>query len=99
VAVFGTKSAVRIKADPSAMAIRRISIDDLAAAIQGGTSYQGAGQLDGPDKTMLVQPQGQLETAEQYNNLIVAVRNGSPVHLRDVATAMNTVQDERINMR
>src|SRR6202035_5685778 len=84
VAVFRTKSAVRIKANPSALAIRKISIDDLAAAIQGGTSYTGAGQFDGKDKTILVQPQGQLETAEQYNKLIVAVRNGSPVYLKDV---------------
>src|SRR5829696_4489496 len=38
VLVFGTKSAVRIKADPSALAARKLSIDDLAAAIRGGTS-------------------------------------------------------------
>ena len=47
VAVFGTKSAIRIKADPAAMWARGISIDDLSAAIRGGTSYSGAGQLDG----------------------------------------------------
>ena len=45
--VFGTKSAIRIKADPAAMWARGISIDDLSAAIRGGTSYTGAGQLDG----------------------------------------------------
>ena len=41
VAVFGTKSAIRIKADPAAMWARGISIDDLSAAIRGGTSYSG----------------------------------------------------------
>ena len=85
VAIFGTKAAIRIKADPSAMANRGIGVDDLAAAIQGGTSYQGAGQLDGASRTLLVEPKGQLETAEQYNNLIVAWRNNAPVYLRDVA--------------
>jgi len=99
VAVFGTKSAIRIKCDPSAMASRGISVDDLAKAIKNGTSYIGAGQLDGPHKTFLLQPQGQLETAEQYNNLIVNPGARSPVYLKDVARAEETVQDERINMR
>ena len=48
VAVFGTKSAIRIKADPSAMWARGISIDDLAAAIRSGTSYSGAGPARRP---------------------------------------------------
>src|SRR5438105_6538937 len=54
--VFGSKSAVRIKADPSAMASRGISVDDLASAIKAGTSYTGAGQLDGPSGTTLLSP-------------------------------------------
>src|SRR5687768_8077999 len=45
--VYGTKSAIRIKADPSKMAARGITLDDLSSAIRAGTSYQGAGQFDG----------------------------------------------------
>jgi HAE1 family hydrophobic/amphiphilic exporter-1 len=99
VSVYGTPSAVRIKADPSAMAARNITVDDLAAAIKNGTSYTGAGQLDGKHRTFLLQPQGQLSNAEQYNQLIVGQNNGAPVYLKDVATALNSVQDERIDMR
>ena len=99
VAVYGTQSAVRIKADPSAMAIRNITLDDLTNAIKNGTSYTGAGQFDGPHRTFLLQPQGQLSTAEQYNHLIVGQSNGAPVYLKDVATAKQSVQDERIDMR
>ncbi len=99
VVVYGTKGAIRIKANPSAMAIRGIAIDELAAAIQAGTSYQGAGQFDGPDRTLLLQPHGQLDTAEQYDNLVVAWRNNAPVYLKDVAEAKDSIQDERINMR
>src|SRR5689334_24612356 len=54
VLVFGTKSAVRIKADPSALAARNLSIDDLAAAVRGGTSTTGAGQLDGPSMSEIL---------------------------------------------
>src|SRR6266550_1873344 len=99
VAVYGTQSAVRIKADPSAMAMRNISLEDLTTAIKNGTSYTGAGQFDGPHRTYLLQPQGQLSTAEQYEQLIVGQNGGAPVFLKDVATAKQTVQDERIDMR
>src|SRR5437764_1273090 len=81
------KSAIRIKADPSALAARGMTMDDLAAAIRTGTTYQGAGQFDGATRSFLLQPQGQLVSAEDYNNLILATRNGSPVYLKDVAAA------------
>ncbi len=97
--VYGTKSAIRIKADPAAMWARGISIDDLSTAIKNGTSYTGAGQLDSPSRTAILRPQGQLETADQYSNLIVGGTNNAPVYLRDVATVKESVQDERVNMR
>src|SRR3982075_2795179 len=62
--VFGTKSAVRIKVDPSKMWSRGISVDDLVAAVRNGTSYTGAGQLDGAGGTALLRPNGQLDNAK-----------------------------------
>jgi HAE1 family hydrophobic/amphiphilic exporter-1 len=97
--VFGTKAAIRIKADPSAMASRGISMDDLAAAVRAGTSTIGAGQVDSPGGSLLLRPQGQLDTAQSYRDLIVATRDGAAVYLRDVATVVDTVQDERLSMR
>jgi len=99
VQIYGTKAAIRIKADPSALAARGMTIEDLADAIRQGTSFQGAGQIDGSDRSFLLQPQGQLDTAEEYSNLIVGMKDQSPIYLRDVAAARDTVQDERINMR
>ncbi len=97
--VFGTKSAIRIKADPSALWARGLSFDDLSSAIKNGTSYTGAGQFDSKSGTLLLRPQGQLASAAAYNRLIVGSTNGAPVYLRDVATARESVQDERVNMR
>jgi hydrophobic/amphiphilic exporter-1 (mainly G- bacteria), HAE1 family len=99
VSVFGTKSAIRIKADPSAMWARGISIDDMSAAIKNGTSYTGAGQFDSESGTTLLRPQGQIDSAQGYSNLIVGSSNGAPVYLRDVAKVRESVQDERLNMR
>ena len=97
--VYGTKSAIRIKAEPSKMWARGISIDDLAGAIRNSTSYAGAGQFDGNSGTALLRPHGQLEQASDYSDVIVSNRNGAPVYLRDVAQVKDSVEDERINMR
>jgi HAE1 family hydrophobic/amphiphilic exporter-1 len=97
--VFGTKSAIRIKADPSAMWARDISVDDLSAAVKNGTSYTGAGQFDDKSGTTLLRPQGQLDNAQAYSDLIVGSTHGAPVYLRDVAEVRESVQDERLNMR
>ncbi|MFZ0750427.1 MAG: efflux RND transporter permease subunit, partial [Pyrinomonadaceae bacterium] len=99
VLVFGSKSAIRIKANPQAMWARGISIDDLNAAIKSGTSYAGAGQLDSATGTAILRPQGQLETPDQYRNLIIGGTADAPVYLRDVATVKESVQDERASMR
>ena len=99
VAIYGTQSAVRIKADPSKMAVRNITLEDLTNAIKNGTAYTGAGQFDGPHRTFLLQPQGQLMTADQYDGLIVGQSNGAPVHLKDVASSKDGLQNERIDMR
>ncbi len=99
VAIYGTQSAVRIKADPSKMAVRNITLEDLTNAIKNGTAYTGAGQFDGPNRTFLLQPQGQLMTADQYDGLIVGQNNGAPVHLKDVASSKDGLQNERIDMR
>src|SRR5882762_10420748 len=82
VQVFGTKSAIRIKANPDAMWARGISIDDLTVAIKNGTSYTGAGQFDGAAGTALLRPQGQLDGAQAYGDLIVSSKDGAPVYLR-----------------
>src|ERR1043166_8837143 len=97
--VYGTKVAIRIKANPAAMWARGISVDDLNNAIKNGTSYTGAGQLDSSSGTAILRPHGQLETAEQYANLIVGGTNNAPIYLRDVATVKDSEQDERVNMR
>jgi HAE1 family hydrophobic/amphiphilic exporter-1 len=99
VQVFGTRAAIRVKADPSALASRGLSIDDVAAAIRGATSTVGAGQVDGPAGSFLVRPRGQLDEAESYRRLIVSSSGGAPVRLGDVAEVVDSVQDERLSMR
>jgi HAE1 family hydrophobic/amphiphilic exporter-1 len=94
--IYGVQGAIRIKADPAALAARGLTMDDLANAIKAGTVYSGAGQFDGAHQTFVLQPNGQIDQAEGYRNLIVARnKDNSPVYLRDVAEAKQSVQDER----
>src|SRR5947199_2783010 len=96
--IYGVQGAIRIKADPSALAVRGLTMDDLSSAIKAGTVYSGAGQFDGAHRTFVLQPNGQIDKADGYRNLIVARNpNGSPVYLRDVSDVKQSVQDERIS--
>src|SRR5439155_18503867 len=68
------------------------------SAIKAGTVYAGAGQFDGAHRTFVLLPNGQIDQADGYRNLIVARnRDSSPVYLRDVADVYQSVQDERIS--
>src|SRR5213596_555483 len=96
--IYGVQGAIRIKADPAGLASRGLTMDDLASAIKAGTVYAGAGQFDGAHRTFVLQPNGQIDKAEGYRDLIVARNpNGPPLYLRDVADVRQSVQDERIS--
>jgi hydrophobic/amphiphilic exporter-1 (mainly G- bacteria), HAE1 family len=94
--IYGVQGAIRIKADPAALASRGLTMDDVANAIKAGTVYSGAGQFDGQHRSFVLQPNGQIDQAEGYRNLIVARnKDRSPVYLRDIAEVIQGVQDER----
>jgi HAE1 family hydrophobic/amphiphilic exporter-1 len=94
--IYGVQGAIRIKADPAALASRGLTMDDVANAIKAGTVYSGAGQFDGAHRTFVLQPNGQIDQADGYRNLIVARnKDRSPVYLRDIAEVKQGVQDER----
>lgn len=98
VQIFGVKRAIRIKVDPGALAARNMTFDDLGAAIRTGTAYSGAGQFDGVNRTITLRPNGQIDTAEGYGNLIVKQgATGAPVYLRDVAHVIDGVENERLS--
>ena len=98
VSVFGVKGAIRIKASPGALASRNLTLDDISAAIRSSTAYSGAGQLDGKTQSFVLRPNGQITDAEGYRKIIVARgKDNSPVYLKDVATVIDGVQDERLS--
>jgi HAE1 family hydrophobic/amphiphilic exporter-1 len=96
--IYGVKGAIRIKVDPGKLASRGMTFDELGAAVKAGTSYSGAGQFDGKTKSFTLRPQGQIDTAEGYRDLIIKRGGtGSPVYLRDVARVVDGVENERLS--
>ncbi|MBA3962402.1 MAG: efflux RND transporter permease subunit [Chthoniobacterales bacterium] len=98
VAIYGVKGAIRVKVDPGKLAARNLTFVDLATAIRANTAYSGAGQFDGKNMSFVLRPNGQVETAEGYRNMIVARGpKNSAIYLRDIARVIDGVQDERLS--
>uniref|UniRef100_UPI0040472E3C efflux RND transporter permease subunit n=1 Tax=Polynucleobacter sp. TaxID=2029855 RepID=UPI0040472E3C len=86
VLVYGQKRyAVRIQVNPSVLAAKNLTIDDVAKAINSANSNTPVGVLDGPRQLLTIYANEQLVKANDYANLVIAQRNGLPVRLKDVA--------------
>lgn len=90
------KFAVRAQVNPNALATRGIGIDEVTNAIRQGNVNLPAGALYGQFQSFMVQPNGQLMTASQYEPLIVAYRDGSPVRLKEVGKAVDSVENDKV---
>jgi HAE1 family hydrophobic/amphiphilic exporter-1 len=96
VQVFGAqKYAVRAQIDPRALAVHQIGIDDVENAIRNANVNLPTGTLYGHSTAYTVQATGQLLNANQYRNLIVAYRNGSPVRLDEVGRVFDSVENDK----
>src|ERR1700761_4324526 len=89
----GQKPAVRIQANPTALANYGLSLEDIRAAIGTTNVDQAKGNLNGPSQTYTIGANDQLPSSVAYNNVIVAYRNGSPVRLSDVANAVDSAEN------
>jgi HAE1 family hydrophobic/amphiphilic exporter-1 len=94
VSAFGSaKFAVRIQADPAALAARQIGIDKLTQAIAQANVNLATGALNGNTRSAIIHTGGQLHSAEEFNNQIISYQNGNPVRLKDVALAMDGLEN------
>jgi multidrug efflux pump len=81
----GQKPAIRVRANPTALASYGMSLEDLRTALGNANVDQAKGTLNGPRQQFTIQDNDQLLTSETYRPLIVAYKNGGPVRLSDVA--------------
>ena len=87
------KPAVRVEANPVALAGRRLSLEDVRSAIAVATLNAPKGTLTGPRQGYVIDNNDQLLSAATYRPVIVAWRNGSPVRLSDVADVVDGAEE------
>ena len=97
VQVFGQqKYAVRVQVDPSALAARGVSMNEVQQAVATSNVNQPTGTLYGKDRMFAVQATGQLYDAAAFKKIIVTYRNGSPVRLGEVGNVIDSVQSDKV---
>jgi multidrug efflux pump len=89
----GQKPAVRIQANPTALANYGLSLEDLRSALATANVDQAKGTLTGPHQAYTIGANDQLLTAADFNKVIIAYRSGSPVRLSDVAAAVDGAEN------
>ena len=94
--VGGQKPAVRIQANPTALSAYGLNLEDLRTALTQTSINQAKGNFDGPKQSYLIDGNDQLMSSQDYNNsVVVAYQNGAPVMLKDVAQAVDGVENTK----
>lgn len=99
VITYGSPYAVRVQLNPNTLANLGITVHDVTQAINNANPYLPTGQLNGSIQSPTLVSKGQLLTADKYNPLIVAYRNGSPVRIQDLGKAIDSLKDNKFDLR
>ncbi|HTS94587.1 MAG TPA: efflux RND transporter permease subunit [Stellaceae bacterium] len=97
VQVYGAqKFAVRVQANPEALAAEGIGLDDIMNAVAAANSSTPTGALDGPSQSFTLDTPLELSEAAPFRNLIVKYVNGAPVRLGEVANVIDSVENDKV---
>jgi multidrug efflux pump len=91
----GQKPAVRVQANPTALAALGLGMEDLRTAIAQANVNQAKGNFDGKRQAYTIGANDQILSSDQYRPLVIAYRNGAPVKLSDVADVVDGVENLR----
>ncbi|MFZ0734252.1 MAG: efflux RND transporter permease subunit [Candidatus Sulfotelmatobacter sp.] len=92
----GQKPAVRIQVNPTKLSSYGVSLEDVRTALTQTSVNAAKGNFDGPRQNYQIDSNDQITQAQEYNNVVVAYRNGAPILLKDVATVVNGVENAQL---
>jgi multidrug efflux pump len=92
----GQKPAVRIQANPTALAAYGLNLEDLRNALTGNSLNSAKGNFDGPRRAYTINANDQLLSSADYKSVVVAFRQGAPIMLTDVAHVVDGVENEKL---
>ena len=93
----GQRPAVRVQANLHALAAYGLNLDDLRTTISNANSNAPKGSFDGKTQAYTINANDQLQSADDYKNIIVAYKNGAPVRLTDVATVAQSAENVKLS--
>ncbi|HEV8040901.1 MAG TPA: efflux RND transporter permease subunit [Bryobacteraceae bacterium] len=89
----GQKPAVRIQANPAALASYGLTLEQLRTALIQTSVNAAKGNFDGPRQDYQIDSNDQLQRSDDYRSVVVAYRNGAPVMLQNVAKIVDGVEN------
>src|SRR6266567_4220842 len=90
------KPAIRVQVNPQALAARGINLEDVRTVLGQANVDLAKGTLNSPRQTYTLNTNDQLFHPEQYADLVIAYRNGSPVRIRDIGRAVSAGENDLI---
>jgi HAE1 family hydrophobic/amphiphilic exporter-1 len=91
----GRSRAINVIVDSDRLASYGLSIDDVRQALIKQNLEVPGGLVDQGSRELVLRTLGRIESPEQFNDLIVANRNGYPIRIRDVGRAEDSVEEPR----
>ena len=89
------KPAVRVQINPDKVAQLGLSLEDVRAVLGASTVNGPKGSLDGAHRAVVIDATDQVFDADAYKNLVVAYKNGAPIRIADVGTAIDAAEDAK----
>ena len=93
----GQRPSVRIRANPRALAAYGLNLDDLRTTIGNLNVNTPKGNFDGPEQAFTINANDQLQSADAYDDAVIAYKNGAPVRLSDVATIDQAPENTKLH--
>jgi hydrophobic/amphiphilic exporter-1 (mainly G- bacteria), HAE1 family len=90
------KPSVRIQIDPVKIASLGIQLEDVATVINNATVDAPKGSINGALRNFALYDNDQLEKAAAWNDVVVAYKNGAPVRIRDIGTAVDAAENNQL---
>jgi multidrug efflux pump len=93
----GQRPAVRVRVNLQALAAYGLNIDDVRTTIANANSNAPKGNFDGAAQAYTINANDQIQSADDYKNIVVAYKNGAPVHLSDVASVVQSAENNQLS--
>ncbi len=89
----GQRPAVRVRANPRALAAYGLTLENLRIAIVNSNQNAAKGSFDGATRASTIDANDQLKKPEDYRNIVIAYTKGAPIRLRDVSEVIEDAEN------